>query len=79
MKKTLADVRNPEGRLDVLLYQIAGRWIDHLERERGLVGIREHVLPLVEEMIRENLPSRNVIPREVGAALKVYQSNRRRL
>lgn len=77
MKHTLANVRNPEGRLDVLIYQIAGRLIDQLERERNLIGIREHVLPLVEQVIRANLPRHNVIPPEISAALKVYQLNRR--
>lgn len=74
----LAEV-NPEGRVDVLVYQFVGRLMDKAERDSGLTGIREHFLPIVEEVIIANLPGRNLIPPEIGAAVKVYRANRRRL
>lgn len=77
-KQTLAQV-NPEGRLDVLLYQFVGRLMDRAERDNGVTGFREHLLPIVEQAITQNLPGKNVIPPELAAALKVYQANRRRL
>lgn len=79
MKRSLAKVNDPQGRLDVLLYQLAGRVMDRFERLRGLTGIRENFLPLVEEAITANLSPRRVIPREVRAFLKVCEQNRRRV
>lgn len=78
-KRSLAQVLNPEGRLDVLLYQFVGRLMDKAEKDSGYTGFREHLLPIVEEVIVANLPARNLIPREIAAAFKVYASNRRRL
>jgi hypothetical protein len=77
-KHSLAKVTDPQGRIDVLLYQFAGRMMERLERDRGLVGIREHLLPLVEEVIVGSISRRNVIPREVRAFLKVCELNRGR-
>lgn len=77
-QQNLAQV-NPEGRLDVLLYQFVGRLMDKAERDSGMTGFREHLMPIVEQAIVQNLPGRNVIPPELAAALKVYQANRRRL
>ena len=75
-KRSLAQV-DPEGRLDVLLYQFVGKLMDKLERERGVTGFREHLLPIVEQAIVTNFPGYKVIPPEIAAVLKVYQSNRR--
>ena len=77
-KRSLAQV-DPEGRVDVLLYQFVGRLMDKLERERGVTGFRDHLLPIVEQAIVSNLPGYKVIPPEISAVLKVYQANRRRL
>lgn len=77
--KPLSQVADPEGRLDVMLYQLAGRFLEGMERERGLLGLREHLLPLVEQAIVRSVPVRNVIPREVRAIAKVYAMNRRRV
>lgn len=77
-KQSLAQ-SNPEGRLDVLLYQFVDRLMEKAEKHHGLNGIREHLLPIVEQAIIQNLPGRNLIPPEIAAALKVYQANRRRL
>lgn len=78
-QQSLAQVPNPEGRLDVLLYQFVGRLMDKLERDRGVTGFREHLLPIVEQAIQANLPRHNVIPPEIGAVLKVVQANQRRV
>lgn len=78
MKQSLSKVTDPQGRIDVLLYQFAGRMMERFERDRGLVGIRENLLPLIEEVIVQNLPRRNVIPREIQAFLKVCELNRGR-
>lgn len=79
MKQSLAKVANPEGRLDVLLYQFAGRLMERIEQERGWLGIRENFLPMIEDLIvAAEVPQRNVIPWEVRAVLKVYHQNRRR-
>jgi hypothetical protein len=75
----LAEVANPEGRVDVLLYQIVSRVVDRIEQDKGLVGLREYVLPIVEDAIVQSLPARNLIPREIAAVLKVCELNRGRL
>ena len=76
--RRLGNVRNPQGRIDVLLYQLVSRGMERIEREQGLVGIREHVLPIVEDAILQNVPAQNLIPREVAALLKVCELNRQR-
>lgn len=75
--RRLGRVQNPQGRLDVLLYQLVSRTMERLERERNVVGIREHLLPIVEELIQANVPARNLIPREIAAVLRVCELNRR--
>jgi hypothetical protein len=75
----LSKVTNREGRLDVLLYEIAGRMMDRLERQQGLTGIRENLLPIVEQAIAASVPGHNLIPPELRAFLKVYEMNRRPL
>ena len=75
-RRTLTNVPDPQGRLDVLLYQFVARAADRLERERGIVGLREHLLPVVEEVILAHVPQRSLIPRELAAVLKVCEANR---
>ena len=75
----LASVGDPTGRLDVLLYQIVSRVVDQVERDHGLAGIREHILPIVEEAIVAHVPGRNLIPQEIAAVLKVCEMNRGRI
>lgn len=73
---SLAKVANPAGRFDVLLYRLAGRLMEQLERERGLIGIRDDLLPIVEQAIVENISGRQVIPPELQALWSVYAQNR---
>jgi len=63
----------------VLLYQIVGRVIDRVEREQGLAGLREHILPLVEDAIVARVPGHNLIPRAIAAVLRVCELNRGRI
>lgn len=67
---------DPQGRLDVLLYQIASRAAERLEREQGIVGLQEHLLPLVEDVIMAHVPDQCFIPRQVAAILRVCELNR---
>jgi hypothetical protein len=78
-KIQLAKVKNATGRVDVAAYRIAERLMEKLERERGLVGIRERLLPIVENAIQESLPIGNVLPAELLAILNVCMDNRGRL
>ena len=78
-RRRLANVANREGRLDVLLYQIVSHAAERLEREQGLTGIREHLLPIVEDVILAHVPAGNLIPREITALIKVCELNRARL
>lgn len=75
MKRSLSQAKDPQGRLDVLLYQLAGRVMERVERDRGLVGIRENLLPIVEQAIVQIVPRENMIPREIRALVKVCQQN----
>lgn len=77
--RRLGNVRNPEGRLDVLLYQLANRGLERLERDQGLAGLRENLLPLVEDAILQHVPGSNLLPREITALLKVLEMNQRRV
>ena len=73
----LCKVTNREGRLDVLLYEAAGKLMDRLERQ-GLTGIRQNLLPIIEQAILEGVPGRNLIPLELRPLLRVYMQNNRR-
>lgn len=75
-RRRLQNVANPQGRLDVLLYQLAVRAAERLEREQGIVGLQEHVLPIVEDVIMANVSQHSLIPREIGALLRVCELNR---
>lgn len=71
----LSQVENPAGRVDVALYRIADRLMGRLESEQGLAGLRENLLPIVEDVIQKNVPPENMIPREIQAVLKVCALN----
>lgn len=78
----LAKVTNPTGRIDVAAYRVAERVLEQLERERGIAGLRDHFLPVIEGAIVDSLPARNLIneiPEEVQAIFHVWLENRRRL
>lgn len=78
-RQPLARVSNPAGRLDVALYRACERVAEKLEREQGILGLREHVLPIVERSIVQHLPAHNVIPREVAELVRFFELNRRRV
>lgn len=71
MKARLNNVRNPQGRADVLVYRLAERWMAQLESQHGITGLREHLLPLVEQIIADRVPAGNVIPRELRAVMNI--------
>jgi hypothetical protein len=75
-QKRLAEV-NPKGRIDALLYRMAERYMERLESEGGLVGLRENLLPTIEKMIVCNVPAHN-LPEEVRGALNVLYLNLRK-
>lgn len=77
--RRLGKVNNPEGRLDVLLYRLAGRTMERIEREQGLAGLCENILPIVEQAIVRHVPGRNLIPDEIAALLRVCERNQGRL
>ena len=71
----LAEVPDPRGRVDVALYRIADRLTARLEAEQGLTGLRENVLPIVEDAILRHIPAENLIPREIDALLEICRLN----
>lgn len=71
MKARLNNVRNPQGRADVLVYRLVERWMAQLEAEQRITGLCEHLLPLVEQIIADRVPAGNVIPRELRALMKI--------
>jgi hypothetical protein len=77
-KRSLGQVEDPRGRVDVALYRLAESGLARLEQEQNLVGLRENVLPILEDWISRNLPAENLIPREIQAVLKICQLNQRR-
>lgn len=72
----LAEVQDRTGRIDVALYRIADRTFERLEQEQGVLGLREHVLPIVEDLITQNIPAENMIPREIQALINICELNR---
>ena len=75
MKPRLNNVRNPQGRADVLVYRLAERWIEHFEAGRPeLAGLREYFLPLVERAIAARIPAGNVIPEELRGLMAAFEN-----
>lgn len=74
MKPRLNNVRNTQGRADVLLYRLVERLMGRIEATEGLTGLREHVLPLIEEAIADRMPAQNVIPRELRALMGIRRT-----
>ena len=78
----LAQVADARGRVDVAAYRIVERLMERIEQERGLVGVRENLLPLIEAAITRSLPRENLlktVPPELRAILTVIGQNRGRL
>ena len=74
-KRTLANVKNRQGRIDVALYRIADRLMERLETQHGAAGLREHVLPVIEQAIAQYIPAENLIPRELQALIAFCRLN----
>ena len=74
MKPRLNNVRNPQGRADVMLYRLAERFMAQLEAQHAITGLREHVLPLIERLIADRMPAENVIPRELRALMSIRRT-----
>lgn len=68
-------VEDPSGRVDVALYRMADRVIHKLETEQGVAGLREHALPILEDLILKNVPAENMIPAEIRALLNICRLN----
>lgn len=80
--RNLSQVTDRRGRLDVAAYRIAERLMERMERERGIAGLREHLLPVVESAIVDTLPGGNLldqIPEELRAIFHVCMQNSGRL
>ena len=75
-RKSLRDVTNATGRVDVALVRIAERVMERLEREQGILGLREHLLPVVEQATAHQIPAVNMLPRELFAIIRVCEANK---
>jgi hypothetical protein len=63
----------PQGRIDVFLYRMAERGLEQFEREHGLIGYRDRILPIVEQLLLQYMPAHNVLPREFVNLLELAQ------
>jgi hypothetical protein len=68
---------NPQGRVDILFMGLCGRLCEQIERDRGIVGLRENILPLIERTVVPRLPQYNVFPKDLQPLLRVYLQNSR--
>lgn len=73
-KRNLAEA-DPTGRLDVMLYRLAGRGLEELEHRHNLAGLCENFLPVIERFIIRNIPAANFITPNLQALLNVAQLN----
>src|SRR5438128_6419481 len=75
-KKGLGEV-SPEGRVDVLAYNAAKKALAHIEEKAKVNGLVEHLLPLIEDTIKECLPRTRIkAPKELEAIINVFRANR---
>ena len=65
------------------MYRVAERLMRRLERERGLQGLCDNLLPIIENAIVGAVPNQSLIPPEVHEDLRrlwnFYEQNRGRL
>ena len=52
--------------------------MERLETERGLVGLRQHLLPMIEDSIVRCVPTGNLIPQELRSLAVLCEQNLRR-
>jgi hypothetical protein len=78
IKTLMKQPSDPRGRLDVLFYQLAQRLMEGIERERGITGLQENLLPIVERIAKDKFPSKRIITPEFSALFRLYQQNARR-
>ena len=74
-RRRLTNAQNTYGRVDVLLYRLAERWMQQVETERELPGLREQLLPLVEKAIIARVPAGNMIPEELRSFVTLCEQN----
>ena len=74
-KRSLGDVQDSRGRVDVALYRMAQHTLRRLENEQGLVGLQENILPILESLIAQNVPAENLIPAEIQALMRIIAAN----
>ena len=77
-RRSLRNVTSTHGRADVLFYRLAERYMETIESQHGLVGLREHLLPIVEDVIVERFPPENLIPSELRSMVQLLDQNLRR-
>lgn len=67
--KSLAEVEDATGRVDVLLYKIAERLATHAEVKYGLEGLTQELMPTIEDQILEYVGSEKIL--EIPPAARV--------
>jgi hypothetical protein len=70
---------NPQGRFDVFLYRMAECGLMQFEQQNNLAGLCERVMPSIEQVIRQYVPARNVLPQEIIELWEFVQANRRKI
>ena len=73
MTQPLAKVRNPQGRVDVLLAQVLERGLQQVKNPVVPV-VYQHVKPLVEQLLKHHLGPRTRRGRKVKAELLALRS-----
>lgn len=77
MPRTKAKAKNlaetpPEGRVDVLAYKL----VERLASNNGLGPLFGFIAPYVEDMVRQNLPSKRLEERQIKALRNAIRGGR---
>lgn len=73
MKVDLESV-DPKGRLDVLLYKLAGHFVGHLESKNGVSGVWDNIKPMVSNVLQDHVTPIE-LPQEARILFGILQAN----
>lgn len=75
---SISNVKDKTGRVDVLCNGLLDKLLQVMEIKTNLPGLREGIMPIVEQEIRKNISPTKIIPKEyeklaqlIGQRLKI--------
>jgi hypothetical protein len=69
--RSISTVKDKAGRVDILLNGIASLLTNKIEEHTKLPGLAKGLMPIFEDEIRKNVPTRTIIPKKYKELAKL--------